>query len=207
MRHHPWKTLCLLTLSATLALTMGCNGDRDEDDDRADDDRETSASGLVQSENAAGLEELFKSLHQQIHTDKDHDQALATFRSLLPDEARLRKGLRDDVDPAIVQSILESHKRFSDNTDVEDLCDAGQTVVKAHGATTEEIAAYREGTIVFEEFPSGTKQLAERILRPGTTYYAVEFLEPGSEHGTKYHLLYWDGGQWSMIGPMWRVLD
>jgi hypothetical protein len=22
----------------------------------------------------------------------------------------------------------------------------------------------------------------------------------------KYHLLYWDGRQWSMLGPVWRVM-
>ena len=38
------------------------------------------------------------------------------------------------------------------------------------------------------------------------TYYEVEYLEPGKSAGMKYHLLYWDGNQWSMLGPVWRVL-
>jgi len=39
------------------------------------------------------------------------------------------------------------------------------------------------------------------------TFYAVEFLEPGKSSGIKYHLVYWDGNQWSMLGPVWNALD
>jgi hypothetical protein len=44
-------------------------------------------------------------------------------------------------------------------------------------------------------------------LRPGVTFYEVEFLEPGKDAGMKYHLFYWDGKQWSMLGPVWRALE
>jgi hypothetical protein len=44
------------------------------------------------------------------------------------------------------------------------------------------------------------------VLRPGLTFYQVEFLEPGKDDGMKYHLFYWDGEQWTMLGPIWRVL-
>ena len=39
------------------------------------------------------------------------------------------------------------------------------------------------------------------------TFYEVEFLEPGKDAGMKYHLFYWDGKQWSMLGPVWRTLE
>ena len=65
---------------------------------------------------------------------------------------------------------------------------------------------YREGSVAYKEFPGGTKRVAELALRPGVTFYEVEYLEPGKSAGMKYHLLYWDGKQWSMLGPVWRVL-
>jgi hypothetical protein len=80
-------------------------------------------------------------------------------------------------------------------------------VVKVHGATTEEIVTYAQGSVVYSEFPGGTRRIAERILRPGMTFYEIEFLEPGKEYGMKYHLLYWDGRQWTMLGPLWRALQ
>jgi hypothetical protein len=49
--------------------------------------------------------------------------------------------------------------------------------------------------------------MAEQILRPGMTFYEVEFLEPGKEYGVKYHLFFWDGKQWTMLGPVWRALQ
>ena len=68
-------------------------------------------------------------------------------------------------------------------------------------------APVREYSILaFKEFPGGAKRVAELALRPGMTFYEVEYLEPGKNTGMKYHLLYWDGKQWSMLGPAWRVL-
>jgi hypothetical protein len=42
------------------------------------------------------------------------------------------------------------------------------------------------------------------VLRPGVTFYEVEFLQPGQPRGIKYHLFYWDGRRWAMLGPVWR---
>jgi hypothetical protein len=39
------------------------------------------------------------------------------------------------------------------------------------------------------------------------TFYEVELLEPGKEYGMKYHLFFWDGKQWTMLGPVWRELQ
>ena len=30
---------------------------------------------------------------------------------------------------------------------------------------------------------------------------------PGKDSGMKYHLIYWDGRQWMMLGPVWRVME
>jgi hypothetical protein len=56
------------------------------------------------------------------------------------------------------------------------------------------------------EFPGGTVEIAKQILRPGMTFFEIEFLEPGKESGMKYHLFYWDGRQWTMLGPVWRAM-
>jgi hypothetical protein len=82
-----------------------------------------------------------------------------------------------------------------------------QTVVKVHAATTEEIARHEEGTVAFDQFPASARRLAEQILHPKMTFYEVQFLEPGEDRGMKYHLFYWDGKQWSMLGPMWRDVN
>jgi hypothetical protein len=79
-------------------------------------------------------------------------------------------------------------------------------MVKVYGATTEEIAMNARGSVVFAEFPGGAIRMAERILRPGMTFYEAEFLEAGKENGVKYHLFFWDGRQWTMLGPVWRAL-
>ena len=54
--------------------------------------------------------------------------------------------------------------------------------------------------------PAARKKLAEKLLKPGTTFYEVEVTEPGKDSGTKYHMFFWDGAQWRMMGPAWRVL-
>jgi hypothetical protein len=38
------------------------------------------------------------------------------------------------------------------------------------------------------------------------TFYEVEFVPPGKDLGMKFHLFYWDGSQWTMLGPVWRVI-
>ncbi|HZL71116.1 MAG TPA: hypothetical protein VFC86_01550, partial [Planctomycetota bacterium] len=62
-------------------------------------------------------------------------------------------------------------------------------------------------SVAFKEFPGGAKKLAETILRPGVTFYEVEFLEPGKDAGMKFHLFFWDGERWAMLGAAWRVVD
>ena len=37
-------------------------------------------------------------------------------------------------------------------------------------------------------------------------FYEVEYFMAGTDSGMKYHLIYWDGRQWTMLGPVWRVM-
>jgi len=153
------------------------------------------------------LKALFESMHRSIHVKQDARQATSLFQSLIPDEARVRKALRDKVTPETVRQILDMHRKFGvSDESVRKLARAEQKEVQVHGATTEDIIRYREGSVTHKEFPGGARRVAEQALRPGMTFYEVEYLVPGKNAGMKYHLLYWDGKQWAMLGPVWRVL-
>jgi hypothetical protein len=165
---------------------------------------------LSRSEEPENLKKLFETIHNLIYVKKDAKSATALLASLFPNEERARKAIRDDVPPETLQKIFDYQKQLGSllgETNIGDLARPEQKVVMVHGATTEEIVTYAQGSVAYAEFPGGTRRLAERILRPGMTFYEVEFLEPGKNLGIKYHLFYWDGRQWSMLGPMWRVLQ
>jgi hypothetical protein len=145
---------------------------------------------------------------RKAHATGDVQAARALTEPLFPDEERLRKGLREDVSGETVDRILALHRKFMSSIPLEKLfeADPANTEVQVHGATTEEIALNKKGTIVYQEFPGGAVDLAGSILRPGVMFYEVELLKPGQSRGMKYHLFYWDGSGWSMLGPAWRAL-
>jgi hypothetical protein len=159
--------------------------------------------------NPESLKALLVNLHQTVHTKKDPAAAATQLQALVPDEARLKRAFKDDVAPAVLGRTLDMYKQMGPVTvaDALKLAGPGQSEVRVHGATTEEIAQYREGTVAFKEFPGGARRVAEQALRPGMTFYSVELVEPGKGEGMRYHLLYWDGKQWSMLGPVWRALE
>ena len=139
----------------------------------------------------------------------DVDTAAAITSGMLPNKARLKKALRDEAPAELVSNLLAMYERFgaAPKEKLARLLRAkkGQTNIVAHGATTEEIAANQEGSIVFKEFPGGAVRLAKKVLQPGVTFYEIEMLVPGEKHGMKYHLFYWSGDRWSMLGPAWRA--
>ncbi len=162
----------------------------------------------AQRDHPDNLKALLETIQRTIHVQKNAAGGAAMFRALIPDEARLRKALKTGVDPAIVQQALQFYQQITPaDEQAGALVKPTQTIVRIHGATTEEIARYQEGTIASQEFPGGAKRLAERILRPGMTFYEAEYLEPGRDRGMKYHLFFWSGTQWSMLGPIWRALE
>jgi hypothetical protein len=131
-------------------------------------------------------------------------------RALLCDEARLKKALKEDVDKDVLAKLVDMQKGFGAAPD-EKIAVAfkgkpEQTEIQVHGAKTEDIAAYAKDSVAFKEFPGGAKDLAASVLRPGLTFYEVEFLEPGKDAGMKYHLFFHDGERWAMLGPAWRAL-
>ena len=167
------------------------------------------AAGFKHENKPDNLRTLFTSIHHALHVRKDAKQAAELMQSVMPDEPRLKKALRDNVNPDALKRIVAFHKQMGVVTEqnVTRLARAEQKNVQVHGTKTEEIIAYREGSVAFKEFPGGTRKVAEQVLRPGMTFYEVELLEPGKDSGAKLHLFYWDGKQWSMLGPIWRVLE
>jgi hypothetical protein len=145
-------------------------------------------------------------------TRGDLKRAAMLTEALFPDENRLRRGLRDGVSAENFARILALHQEHKPKPGNHEEWaqvlgrDPRYTEILVHGATTEEIAANRRGTIVDQEFPGGAVGLAGTILRPGQRYYEVEFVPPGSSSGVKYHLFYWDGEKWAMLGPIWRAM-
>jgi hypothetical protein len=161
---------------------------------------------FAQQNTSENLRQLMVTVHGKLHVEKSLAEGAALFRSLVPDEARAKRALRDDAPAATVQRIVQAFAALSKARDAEflGLMQPQQSVVRVRGATTEEIAAYREASIPFEHFPSASQQLAKELLRPGVTFYEVEFLQPGQPRGIQYHLFYWDGAGWAMLGPAWR---
>lgn len=155
---------------------------------------------------AAGLQSLFTDIRAAIASG-DVAKAATLSKSLLPFPADLSKALKDDAEDAKLK-IIEMHAGFAPANDEQAASMfAGKperTEIQVHAATVEEILA--PTTASHAEFPGGAKQAAETVLRPGATFYEVEFLEPGKDSGMKYHLVFHTGSEWKMLGPVWRVL-
>ena len=159
-----------------------------------------------------GADELkahFAAIQKAIR-DADLKTAAEKSRSLLCDEVRLKKALKEDVDKDALAKLVDMQKGFAaapdDKIAVAFKGKPEQTEIQVHGAKTEEIAAYAKDSVASKEFPGGAKDAAASILRPGLTFYEVEILEPGKDAGMKYHLFFHDGERWAMLGPAWRAL-
>lgn len=165
------------------------------------------AASFKHENSPKNLKALFEEIHQQVHVKKDVKQATALFQAMMPDAGRVKKALKDNVDRDTEKRVLEMHQKMQITEDVvRKVAQPEQKEVQVHGATTEDIVRYSQGSVAFKEFPGGAKRVAGELLRPGMTFYEVEYLAPGKDAGMKYHLVYWDGKQWSMLGPVWRVL-
>lgn len=154
---------------------------------------------------AAGL----KTLMSQITSARDQGdakKAALLTKALLPDAERVRTGLAKTAAPADVDKLVATIAPFAggDESQLAALLAPGnpkRTEIQVHGATAEEIA---NGTTAdAKEFPGFAVAAAKRgMLRAGTTYYEVEFVEPGKDTGMKFHMFFHDGKQWTMLGKL-----
>jgi hypothetical protein len=166
--------------------------------------------GSFKHENSAeNLKQLFSKLHQAI-VASDDKAALALTNSLLPDEAALKKGLKDDVGSEFVAQAVEFWKKITPTDDAKRArlfnADPANTDVRVHSCSTEDLLKYEKGSVAWMHFPGGANKLAEKVLRPSTIYHEVILAKPGEAAGMKFHLFYWTGERWSTLGPLWRAL-
>ena len=164
--------------------------------------------GFKQENKPENLKALFERIHKA-NGEGDARGADALARPLFPDFDRARRGLRPDLPKDAVEPLAEYFRQFTRIPDGQAgrafRAEKSQTQVNVHGALTEEIISYAKGSTAFQEFPGGSRRVAETVLKPGVTFYEVEFVEPGKNEGMKYHLFFWDGERWTMLGPLWRV--
>jgi hypothetical protein len=166
-----------------------------------------SATAVAQA-TADDLKKHIGTLQAALTAGKTEEAAKIT-EALIPSQERLKKALSDRVPADVItkfEGLYKAIPREPAQLSKVLAGKPGQTEIQVHAATTEEIAKYAPGSVAANEFPEATKVLAEKgVLRPGVTFYEVEFLEPGKELGTKYHLFYHDGAAWTILGPIWRI--
>lgn len=186
---HLWLSVSLI--AALCVAAAGC--------------KDGGAAGGWDHENTP--ENLKKLWEQVVSSMKAGDAKKATglVMALIPDEAAVGKALKDGVDGEVVKKLLAQYEMMKSRMKPEDAARGFKTErskVWVHGATTEQIAG---GNQAANEFPGGARTAAQTVLRPGVTFYEVELTEPEKDIGTKFHLMYWDGSQWRMLGPVWRA--
>lgn len=165
-------------------------------------------AGIAEKDGADGLKAVFTA-SQTACTKKDFKAGKSIVMSLLPQKDQLKKIFKDDVADAKLDEITAQYKEVPpDDEKVACLFSPpNRTDIKVHTSSVEDLVAYKEGTPAFEEFPGGAKRLAETVLKPGQTFYEVEVTEPGKDSGTKFHMFFWDGAHWRMLGPAWRAFN
>ena len=167
-----------------------------------------AGAGLAEKDGADGLKAVFTASHAAC-SGKDFAKGKSIVMSLLPGKTELKKIFKDDVADAKLDEVAAQYKEIPPD-DAKVACifsPPGRTDIKVHASSVEDLVAYKEGTPAFEEFPGGAKRLAETVLKPGQTFYEVEVTEPGKDSGTKFHMFFWDGAHWRMLGPAWRAFN
>lgn len=79
---------------------------------------------------------------------------------------------------------------------------AGQTQVLTSSATSDELKNWTGGAA---EFAGGWKGVGAQ-LKPGVTFYRIQFVEPGKDLGMSYDGLAYVNGNWRIFPKPWRVM-
>ena len=192
----PMKTLAV---ALSLVALVACDKGKGKDG---------GGAGIAEKDGADGLKAVFEASHAAC-AKKDFKAGKSIVMSLLPGKDQLKKIFKDDVADAKLDEITAQYKEVPPD-DAKVAClfaPPGRTDIKVHASSVEDLVAYKEGTPAFEEFPGGAKRLAETVLKPAQTFYEVEVTEPGKDTGTKFHMFFWDGAHWRMLGPAWRTFN
>ena len=118
--------------------------------------------------------------------------ALQMIQSLVPDEAAVRKVVRDGTPADKVAQLIAGAK--------QSLMPIGGGFTKAevHFATAKEIAE-QTGT-EWGHFTGAELAAAQSFLRPEVTFYTVHFTKPSGLDDKTFHMCFWDGKQWRTLG-------
>lgn len=165
------------------------------------------ASPVAVTPDKAGLAQLFAQARAACEA-QDHAKGKAIVASIIPTRDAARTALREGVSASLIDQIVAQSSEIPGD-EAKAACvlsPPGRTEILVHEAKTEAILAYEPNTLVSMEFPAGAKSLAP-LLRPAMSFFEVEAVEPGSDKGTKFHMFFWDGTQWRMLGPAWRYLS
>lgn len=186
----------LLLAALSLAGASGCG--------KGDDSGAAAAKIYKQENTPENLKGLLEAMVKAQEAG-DLQTAAALAKSLIVDAGTLKKFFKDDAPEAFMKEQKARLTRFPvTEAELSTMVRRGsplRTQLNVHGATTEAIAAGE--TNEAKEFSPVPKDFVA-MLRPGTTFYETEFVEPGKEAGRKHHLFLWDGERWRMLGPNWR---
>jgi hypothetical protein len=140
---------------------------------------------------------------------KDFAKGKAMVLGAIPTRADIESVLVETAPLEAIEKLETFYKQMPPD-DERAAClfslDPSRTIVSVYASTVEQLIAYEDGTAAYKEFPDGAKDVAES-LRPGRTFYEVEVTAPGLEEGTKFHMFFWDGKRWRMLGPLWRAFQ
>ena len=170
----------------------------------------TVSFGFEYENTPRNLQKLFETI-LVANAKGDYATAAKLTRDLIPDGERIMRGMRSGVSMEIFKKYVKTCNAVRENADDKKV--AGlltrkpeRSQIYLYGVITEQIALNQKGSIVWKEFPGGAVKAAKTILKPKTWFYEIERVEPGKSRGFKYHLIFWDGQKWCMLGRVWSVL-
>jgi hypothetical protein len=180
----------LRTILWTIVLLAGAGCDAK----RQAGSGESGGGGFAQKNEPASLDAVVEKLLRALDTG-DAANFEATMKGLIPDEAAVKKALRDDAPPEAIAKVLASAKRM--HLPFE----AGMIHAEVYDGTTgKEIA--EQSTPASGHFSGYDRRAAEEILRPDLTFYNVRIAKSAGGEGNTLHLFFWDGSRWRMLGHL-----
>jgi hypothetical protein len=171
----------------------------------------TVSFGFEYENTPRNLQKLFETI-VSANAKGDYATAAKLTKDLMPNSKRISKVIRKNVSPDLFQGYDKMYNQILTSTASDKKIASMLTrwpksnQIYLYGATTEQIASNEKGSIVWKEFPGGAVKAAKTILKPKTWFYEIERVEPGKSKGFKYHLIFWDGQKWCMLGMVWKSL-
>lgn len=199
----------ILAATAALLALGGCDIKSDKPAKAGEGGAGQPRAGQASPTNSGAAAEDLRALMEGIRKRAEGGDLAGAARQmveLLPTPDALAAAMSPGADPKVTARIAAMHDELRRRT-ISRIGRPEATQVNVWASTTEELKADERGSVAYREFPGGARQLAQAgILRPGMTWHEVEFVKPGEELGTKYHLFFHDGRAWRMLGQAWDAL-